>query len=189
VAENAKSCIIARRSFSFISHSSLTLPIELDPLCLGKACDPASTCFKGGCVSASVTCNGTDCGLPQENPGQGSGGGNEAGSSDGAYDADLDGMSFEDVTSPDTGSDGMAVADAGPDADSGFVDASSLPSCENQAGTSASCDPQNGMGSTTPGTCGAIPMPGFCCRCRCVTGGVVTCSVSSMSMSCRQDCL
>ena len=188
-AENAKSCIIARRSFSFLSHTSLTLPIELDPLCVGKACDPASTCFKGACVNASVVCTDAECGLPQENPGQGTGGGHEAGSSDGAYDADLDGMSFDDVH--DGGNDGTVVTDARPDADSGDIDAAGLPLCGGVFANSASCDPMNGMGSTTPNACGGGGPMGACCRCQCPTG-VVTCSIFSSSggsTSCRGACL
>jgi len=195
LADNAKSCIIARRSFAFLSHTSLTLPIELDPLCVGKACDPASTCFKGACVDASVTCNGSDCGLPQENPGSGTGTNNEAGSSDGAYDADLDGMSFDDVANPelDSSMDGTMVTDARADADSGGVDASSLPLCGSQGGGSASCDPMNANGLVSPGRCDNGDPSGACCRCRCTAPvGVVTCTLfasMSMSSSCRQQCL
>lgn len=187
--EGAKSCIIARRSFSFIAHTSLTLPIELDPLCLGRACDPGSTCFRGACVSASVSCNESECGLAQEIPG-GTGSGNEAGSSDGAYDADLDASSFEDVV--DASQDTTMVADAMPDG----TDAASLPPCGTQttgAGASGSCDPINGMGHVTPGACGTdaaagVPSQG-CCQCRCMPTGVVSCTVQSGIMSCRADCL
>lgn len=186
LAENAKSCIIARRSFSFLDHTSLTLPIQLDPLCVGQACNPASTCFRGSCVDASVVCANGECGLPQENPGQGTGGANDGGSSDGAYDADLDGMSFDDVT--DARNDGTTVSDARPDADGGNVDASSLPTCNNQFSTSASCEPINGAGTVTPGACSTGTGTGSCCRCRC-TGpvGVVMCDVSGTS-SCRSSC-
>ena len=192
MTENAKHCIIARRSFSFISHSSLTLPIELDPLCLGKACDPASTCFKGSCVNAAVTCSGSDCGLAQENPGQGMGSGTEAGSSDGAYDAELDGMSFEDVTPPDTRSDATMIADAMPDAVG--MDAGSLPMCGFIAfnmgiPNSASCDPANTFGTVTPGACGDAGGAGQgCCHCRCDANTTVACTVNAMSMSCRSNC-
>ena len=193
MADVAKSCIVARRSFSFISHTSLTLPIELDPLCLGKACDPASTCFKGACVSASVTCNGSDCGLAQENPGQGTGGGNEAGSSDGAYDAELDGTSFEDVTpTPDSsGNDGMVVADAMPDGGPetgslrmcGFITAPSMGSPGSGA-----CDPMNNFGTVTQGGCSGGAIADGCCRCRCTSTTTVTCTVNPSMTNCRDNC-
>lgn len=186
---NAKSCIIARRSFSFLSHTSLTLPIELDPLCVGKACDPSNTCFKGACVDATVTCNGAECGLSQENPGQGNGGGNEAGSSDGAYDADLDAMSFDDVF--DTGIDGTMVAEAGPDADSGSLDAASFPPC-GFASMAYYCQGNLITGVTSAGACGNPDPTRGCCRCTCTpTGSVVGCDVfasMSLSMSCHPTC-
>jgi len=178
---NAKSCIIARRSFSFLEHTSLDLPIELDPLCIGKACDPASTCFKGTCVSASVTCNGTACGLVEEHPGEGDGGGNEGGSSDGAYDADLDGMSFEDV-SLDGGSDGAKITDAWAEADTGGIDGSA-PLCGNAG--AVYCYPNGVTGTLTVGSCGnSADMTTSCCRCTCaVTATIVSCDVSASSGS------
>jgi hypothetical protein len=57
-------CIVARRSVSFIPHRPLTLPIELQSSCIGKICDPSSTCFNGTCVDAGVTCDGGACELP-----------------------------------------------------------------------------------------------------------------------------
>jgi hypothetical protein len=186
-AANAKSCIVARRSFSFLDHTSLTLPIELDPLCVGQACDPASTCFKGSCVDATVRCVGADCRLPQEHPGSGSG--SDASSSDGAYDADLDGMSFEDVTDTGGGMDATMVTDGRADADSGDSGSSTL--CSGETPTSASCDPLNGHGTKTvaPGACvGGMP-PDVCCTCTCPSGGVVNCITSSMAgATCRSSC-
>jgi hypothetical protein len=187
-AASKGSCIVARRSFSFLDHTSLTLPIELDPLCVGQACDPASTCFKGSCVDATVSCVGADCGLPQERPGSGSG--TDASSSDGAYDADLDGMSFEDVTDTGTGMDATMVTDARADADSG--DSGPTTICSSQFGNSASCEPNAGHGSTvpTPGPCGGAASPdSVCCSCTCPTGGVVNCVTSSMvGAFCRNSC-
>jgi hypothetical protein len=188
VAENAKSCIIARRSFSFLDHTSLTLPIQLDPLCVGKACDPASTCFRGSCVDASVVCVNGECGLAPEHPGQGTGGANEGGSSDGAYDADLDGTSFEDVR--DAGNDGTLVGDARPDG--GGFDASTSTSCLSQFGNSASCDPTNGGGTATTGACGGGgAVDQSCCVCSCPMGGTIMCTIASSvggSGSCRSSC-
>ncbi|MBL8613427.1 MAG: hypothetical protein JNL38_39170, partial [Myxococcales bacterium] len=49
-------CIVARRSFSFIEHTTLTIPISLDPDCVNVPCDALSTCSKGKCVDATVRC-------------------------------------------------------------------------------------------------------------------------------------
>jgi hypothetical protein len=180
----AKSCIIARRSFSFLSHTSLTLPIELDPLCIGQACDPSRTCFRGACVDASVTCNGADCGLPQENPGQGTGGGNEAGSSDGAYDDALDGPGFEDVRMADGGSDGPIMVDAGRDADAGLDAAGPYPPCST-AGNTVSCCPTCSNGTRSAGPCSQAGDPiDTCCQCQCAaTQSVVSCDLPPFMFS------
>src|SRR5690606_23017669 len=127
----------------------LTLPIHLDPLCIGKSCDPASTCFKGTCVDASAICRGSDCGLVEELGGEGSA--NEAGSSDGAYDADLDGPGFEDVFVPDGGvRTDASIVDARVEA--GPV---TYPPCLLSVGPSSAfyqCSPPTG-GSSVPGAC------------------------------------
>jgi hypothetical protein len=47
-------CIVARRKMAFIPHTPLTLPIAMRAACLGKTCDPDSTCVAGRCVSAYV---------------------------------------------------------------------------------------------------------------------------------------
>jgi hypothetical protein len=179
--ETAKRCIIARRRFSFIDHESLTLPIHLDRLCVGKTCDPASTCFKGTCVDSNVTCNGSECGLPQEHPGEGDGG--PSGSSDGAYDAELDGPGFEDADFD--APDGTAVVDGGPDTDGSINPVA--PSC-GDAGGPEFCHHPSGKGMTTAGPC-----PGgagnFCCRCTCGSSVVKTCEPTSFSGSCNPMCL
>jgi hypothetical protein len=184
--ESAKSCIVARRSFSFLDHTALDLPIELDPLCVGKACDPASTCFKGTCVNAAVTCNGSACGLPEEHPGEGVGGANEGGSSDGAYDADLDAMSFEDVTRD--GGDGSLLTDGSIGLDAG-IDASA-PACGGVA-MSAYCYPNGFNGVSRPGTCGnPADLSNNCCFCTCPTNNaIVTCNITVGSgSSCHPLC-
>lgn len=187
-AASAKSCIVARRSVSFLDHRSLTLPIELDPLCVGQACDPASTCFKGSCVDATVTCVGAECGLPQEHPGSGSG--SDASSSDGAYDADLDSASFEDVTDSGNGMDATMVIDGRADADSG--DSATSSPCNGPTMNSAACQPSTGHGIAVPapGACGGgSASPAFCCTCTCPTGGIVNCITSSMVNAFCGSCL
>lgn len=58
-------CIVARRSISFIPHTPLTLPIDLDQACVGTPCDPHSTCVSPQtCADAGTTCTNGTCGLP-----------------------------------------------------------------------------------------------------------------------------
>lgn len=59
-----KGCIVARRSFNFIEYGGFFLPIDLRSDCLGKACGPAETCFKGACVPADVDLEKQGCATP-----------------------------------------------------------------------------------------------------------------------------
>ncbi len=52
-------CIVARRSFSFIDHASITLPIALEVACLDVPCDVKTSCRSGSCVSSDATCSET----------------------------------------------------------------------------------------------------------------------------------
>lgn len=54
-----KGCIVARRSFSFIDHASLTLPITLEAACANVPCDVESSCRSGVCVSSKAGCSET----------------------------------------------------------------------------------------------------------------------------------
>lgn len=64
-------CIVARRSFAFIDHTSRTLPIRLYDACRGVGCGAEDTCGRGGgCRPAEVsegdeetvdTCVGPQC--------------------------------------------------------------------------------------------------------------------------------
>jgi hypothetical protein len=180
--EVAKRCIVARRTFTFIENKPLLLPIDLDPLCVGQSCDPASTCFKGSCVSANVVCVGADCGLPQENPGgipTGEGGAGDATSSDGAYDADLDALGSADVN--DSGAidgDAMSGTDAQLDAliDSGNHPACGFASFHYCAGPAA--------GTVTPGLCDGTSASVYCCKCRCPSGTIAMCQMMMETSSC-----
>jgi len=171
-ATMSKQCIIARRSFSFIDHTSLTLPIDLDPLCVGKVCDPASTCFKGGCVPDTVGCQGESCLLPQES-GQGQGSASDASSSDGAYDADIgDAFSIDDSSTMTDGGEGGTIVDATMESS---TDAN-VPDClfvtDNMKMTMLTiCDHSlgdNDDNKTCTGTANAMIA---CCHCRCTKGG------------------
>lgn len=180
--EVAKRCIIARRGFAFLDHTSLSLPIHLDPLCIGKPCDPASTCFKGGCVDANVACSGSECGLPQE-IGQGGGGAGEAGSSDGAYDADTDGGGFDDA-SFDSG-DGSIIGEAGPDAEGGTSPNS--PSCSIGGGAAVCSAPTNGESTAGPCSDRSIVGP-YCCQCKCPSGAIASCASAALNGACSTIC-
>ena len=57
VPPDYKGCIVARRSFSFITHASVTLPITLEASCLDVPCDVESSCRSGVCVSSSASCS------------------------------------------------------------------------------------------------------------------------------------
>lgn len=61
--ENAyKDCIVARRSFAFVEHKRLTLPIELTADCVNVPCGLDTTCVGGVCVGAHVECSDDGCG-------------------------------------------------------------------------------------------------------------------------------
>jgi hypothetical protein len=48
-------CIVARRTFAFIKHTSRSLPIRLYASCKGQVCDASQTCNQSGtCESAAV---------------------------------------------------------------------------------------------------------------------------------------
>ncbi len=54
-------CIVARRIVSYVSHTTVTVPIDLDPACVGNACSPLQTCLAGSCVDAGVMCTDSVC--------------------------------------------------------------------------------------------------------------------------------
>jgi len=45
-------CIVARRALRFTPHLDLSLEVELSSKCEDIACDPRSSCFRGGCQPA-----------------------------------------------------------------------------------------------------------------------------------------
>lgn len=52
-----KGCIVARRSFSFIDHASVTLPISLEISCLDVPCGVVTSCRSGTCVGSDTQCS------------------------------------------------------------------------------------------------------------------------------------
>ena len=190
----AKSCIIARRSFSFVDHTSLTLPIELDPLCVGKACEPASTCFKGACVDATVSCDGSSCGLPQEGTGGGEADGGKA--DDGSQPGIDGGGDVNDARTPtDSGDAGMTNgSDAGGlrDGDTplvGYDPSNAKNACVGpvSVGHHDSCNYMHGTTSFCDGG------SSYCCFCICYqassTDGTVGCKINGgMTGTCAAPC-
>lgn len=63
-------CIVARRAFTFVDHTKLTLAISLDPECKNVPCNAVSTCRKGACVDSFVDCSSGTCMTPGD-PGDG----------------------------------------------------------------------------------------------------------------------
>ncbi len=193
-AANAKACIIARRSFTFIDHASLTLPIELDPRCIGNACDPSSTCFQGACVDATVTCGTQSCGLSQEM-------GNDGGHTDsdgGATPRDAggagDSAAVVDGATVDAG-EGSAIVDGSSglqDGDTpiyGYDAASATAPCVGpvSVGHHDSCNFAHGTSSACDGG------GGYCCFCVCYTAtskdGTVGCKLpGGMTSTCSAPC-
>jgi hypothetical protein len=51
---DASHCIIATREMSFINHTPLLLPIQMDRSCEGVACDGGLTCVQRQCVSPRI---------------------------------------------------------------------------------------------------------------------------------------
>jgi hypothetical protein len=185
---NAPSCIIARRSFSFVSHAALTLPIDLDPACLGRDCTPGTTGFKGQCVSDAVQCSGDACGLAGEvDVGQGSG--TDASTSDGAYDAEIDALASIDADVLDAMPlDDGAITDAA-GGDGATLDAAAFPSCSmTVAGPMGQY-----LGYCTIGGSAGVEQPcpagGNCCWCQCMSGhGIAICTIGASMNSCSGAC-
>ena len=88
-------CIVARRRFTFASHTHLTMPITLDPDCKDVPCDAFSTCRTGVCFDSNVACSGDACNEPGATP---DGGTSEAGVvvPDAGVDAPTDGDGASD---------------------------------------------------------------------------------------------
>lgn len=50
-------CIVARRTFEFIDHVGLRLPIALEASCEDVPCDVQTSCRTGACVSSTSSCD------------------------------------------------------------------------------------------------------------------------------------
>jgi hypothetical protein len=58
-------CIVARRQVGYVSHTPLTLPVELEAACTDHPCAEGLTCVKGQCVPDDVDCAAGSCTLPE----------------------------------------------------------------------------------------------------------------------------
>ncbi len=171
-------CIVARRRFTFASHTHLTMPITIDPDCKDVPCDAFSTCRTGVCFDSNVACSGDACNEPGATP---DGGTSEAGVvvPDAGVDAPTDGDGAGDGAITDGATDGAsdgAMTDGASDGasldgatDSGTATDCVLPSdtlvCGGLActGSAVSC-----CGTTSANaTCNLAPCAGttrYCCR-------------------------
>jgi hypothetical protein len=93
---DATDCIVARRSFTFIPHTSRILPIKLLEECRDRTCLPGTTCIANGCkpddVDAEDFCDDrTTCNLPPLEAGaDGAGNTDAAAAVDARKDARID---------------------------------------------------------------------------------------------------
>ncbi len=173
-ANGFKDCIIARRTFTFVDHTSLNIPILLDIDCRDVPCNALSTCVKKQCASSEIECTGTGC-LP---PGQ---------SSDG-------GTSFVDApTDPDAfvhqdgngGTDGnVPPTDGGSDAppDTGACGAPQGLRCTTQSGDQI-CAANNVCCYKSGGVAGTPDAAGPDAQ----LGGAYACSIQGMCGSSQND--
>lgn len=191
---NYDGCIVARRKFAFAEHTSLRMPISLDPDCANTPCDAFSTCRTGVCYSSDVptsSCEGGSCAEPGELP---DGGASEAGV------VVPDAGEIVDATIPDAPSDvvGVQMPD-GSIVDSG-TDGGGTPGQATCAGTilycgtdacptgQTCCSLQDGTQPTCMNQC-ASGMTERCCNGSCKTysdastGPVVACGLVSTNMS------
>lgn len=52
--QNAQGCIVAKRQFTFLPRTPLTMRVDLRQSCLDVACTGDTTCARGACVPATV---------------------------------------------------------------------------------------------------------------------------------------
>ena len=128
-ASHPERCITSRRRVTSLAHTPLTLPIANDMDCLGISCNPASTCYRGRCVDATMdpgACSSPEGCVPSAVggvPGTRPPGGDAAGSvasadGPGSLPPPPPGVAPSDGgdagTSTDGGTDATGSGDAGP---------------------------------------------------------------------------
>ena len=155
-----KGCIVGRRSFNFIDHVALDIPIDLDLDCANKPCDKDNTCKKGLCVESSLRC---------EDDGTCTGEGMASDSDGGPLDASIDATLPNDA-GIDTGTDAtIPVADARLDA---------MGNADSGAGCGPGTPPNTCCNTKAFGKCGSGSCGGtqFCCH-PYAEGGIVDTSM------------
>jgi len=124
-------CIVARRRFSYVDHTTLKLTVQLNQDCLNVPCGTFSTCVTGKCIESLVSsCDGNNeckpdptARKPQDDPDGGAstdgGAGADAGGDGGFTPADASVSDAQSVDgAPADGGDpdgGVVFADGGPD--------------------------------------------------------------------------
>lgn len=165
-ANKYKGCIVARRAFSYLEHTTITIPVSLDPDCVDVPCDALTTCKSGRCVDARVNCTESSCTGESLPPPPGSDGGADAAIADatgdtGASDARPDVDPGDGSTPGDGGADG--ATGSGMEGRCVLADG---PACGGDAGATscgvgASCCAYGAFPACkTPGTCLGVT---FCC--------------------------
>lgn len=190
-ADNYKGCIVARRSFAFIEHAALALPITLEASCKDVPCDVKTSCRAGTCADAFAECSeeSGDCISPAEpGPTGGPGPAGEAGSDGPTSDAPSDGPAQDAPidSATDSGVDGSVVGTPGPISSKCFNGTNPPPNLAS--GQSCCCPNQSCMLLTNPALCGAGT--NYYCTGRLSCGGSLFCcgAESGKGGSCMGPC-
>jgi hypothetical protein len=132
--DNPDNCIFARRSFRFVSSTTLELVVTLDAECKGKFCETRGSCIKNqGCVQFSTDCEGLDCKPPPR-----------ASSTSGTPDASNGG-----TTSSSSGSSSSGVMSSSSSSTSSSSSSSGMMSSSSSGSASSS---SSGMMSSSSGS-------------------------------------
>ena len=110
-------CIVARRSFTFIKHAALNIPIPLERSCLNVPCSANTTCHNGACYDAAVECLNGACDVPGTTPDAGSVDAGPMAIVEGGGPPDKDGGTTTGSDSGGTQMDGGGMIDGGNAAD------------------------------------------------------------------------
>ena len=185
-------CVVARRSFGFVDHTALEIPIELEVDCENVACDAVSTCNKGACVPSAVTCQATGICTTLPDPSV---------APPVEEDAGQDATVRDSAPSPDAGADGPGMLDAGGGDGSASGDSGPTSTCEaghvQVAGCpgGAMCDPGQyccSLGGDAGTTCvsDGLPCSGLarCCDARVCPTSFTCCIADSTALTTTAKC-
>ena len=167
-------CIVARRRFTFASHTHLTMPITIDPDCKDVPCDAFSTCRTGVCFDSNVACSGDACNEPGATP---DGGTSEAGVvvPDAGVDAPTDGDGAITDGARDGATDSGTAADCVLPSDTlvcgGLACTGSAVSCCGTTSANAACNSPSCAGTTR-----------YCCHSTDCQNGKVCLRLAAMNL-------